>query len=397
MRHALPLALAALAWASAPALSTPAPEPPPEAVVVTLPFVGDEPNRVYVDLALDGGERFVMLLDTGASASVITPLMARKLGVAVRRNKESAYRRSTRIGRDIQFWVDTQSSDTGSKTGWEYGLLGGEFLDDYVVEIDFAARKVRFLDPKKYEVPKQVEAAGERVVPFKLLGTRISVPVEVNGKQLDVMLDTGSPSTGILSGKAARTAGIDAESLPGFGETGTVLGPMKVNLLETDRFRFAGVDLGSVPLLVAPRGWYNQAGPNDSVIGYDVLQQFALRIDYPRKRLWLKRLPNPRVTFYGADYAAAKRVGAFLTAQGDALHVWGIVSGGAAESYGLREGDAIVPAAGDKRMALEEVLGRIEARGELTVARREGEAWVDHVLPEESDPIGKPAADEAQD
>jgi hypothetical protein len=121
-----------------------APEPPPEAVIATLPFAASrEPNRVMVDLAKEGARPFVMMLDTGASDSVITPGMARELGVRVRKIKETPYRRATRLGRDLQFWVDTQSSDTSSRTGFEYGLLGGEFLDDYVLEIDFPGRTIR--------------------------------------------------------------------------------------------------------------------------------------------------------------------------------------------------------------------------------------------------------------
>lgn len=53
-----------------------------------------------------------------------------------------------------------------------------------------------------------------------------------------------------------------------------------------------------MPLLVAPKGLYNM-GPNDSVIGYEILRQFVIRIDYKRKRLWLKRSADPGVTFGG--------------------------------------------------------------------------------------------------
>ena len=42
---------------------------------------------------------------------------------------------------------------------------------------------------------------------------------------------------------------------------------------------------------VAPQGFYNQGFPGDSLIGYDLLAQFLVRIDYPRRRLWLRREP----------------------------------------------------------------------------------------------------------
>jgi hypothetical protein len=369
------------------ALAAGSPEPPPDAVLLDLPFLaGDEPNRVLVDLAPEGAEPFRLMLDTGAAASVLTPGMAKQLGVTVRRNKQSQYRRSTRLGRDLQFWIDTKSSDTGSKTGWEYGLLGGDFLDDYVLEIDFPGRKVRFLDPKKYRVPEQVDAEDERVLKVKVVGTRIAVPVEVDGKEIEVALDTGAPDTLILSGKAARQVGIDVDSLAPFGTGGTVLGPMEQRFYEAAAFRFGGFDYAPLPVIVAPKGWYNMALGNDSVVGYDVLRPFVLRIDYAGRRIWLKRTGDPRVTFFGADYATSKRIGAYLVPQRDALYLYRVGPGGVAAKYGLRDGDAIVPAAGEKPLGVDEAAARIESRGELTVARQQGDVWVDLVLPEMAEP-----------
>ncbi len=120
-------------------LATPssiASEPTLESVLADLPFLeSHEANRIYVDLAPAGHARpFRLLLDTGAAFSVLTPRFARAMGVHVRRLKHDPYRRKTRLDRDLLFYVDTRRSDTASRTGWEYGLLGGNFLAEYVVE-----------------------------------------------------------------------------------------------------------------------------------------------------------------------------------------------------------------------------------------------------------------------
>ena len=364
-----------------------APEPPPESVLATLPFAkSDEQNRVMVDLAPEGARPFVMMLDTGASDSVITPGMARQLGVSVRRTKQTPYRRATRLGRDLQFWIDTRSSDTASRTGWEYGLLGGEFLDDYVLEIDFPGKMVRFLDPKKYQVPEAVDAPEERVAQVVLAGTRISVPIRLNGHEFSVLLDTGAPMTGVLSGKAMDGAGIDIGTLPAFGEVGTVLGPMQTSLYEETDFALAGVGLGLVPLLVSPKGWYNQGGGNDSVVGYDLLAPFVIRIDYPRKRLWLKRVEPGPIRFNGADYMLAKQTGAFMSPVPGGHAVWAVTAGSAAAKLGLRVGDVIVSdeSLRDRALPTDEILRRILEGKELQVARKQGPIWVDTLLPEEA-------------
>ena len=51
-------------------------EPPPEAVLAVLPFLDSpEPNRIIVDLAPEGSAKPLrLMLDTGASHSVMTPL-----------------------------------------------------------------------------------------------------------------------------------------------------------------------------------------------------------------------------------------------------------------------------------------------------------------------------------
>jgi len=201
-----PLAILAALLAVAP-LSR-ASEPPPEAVLAELPFEAGESNRVIIDLAPEGSAKpFPLFLDTGADWSVLTPRMARDLGVKVRRLKNDPYRRETRLGRDLQFWIDDRSSDTASKTGWEYGLLGGQFLAEYVLEIDFPARRVRFLDRRRYEVPEQTDAPDEAVLPVKLVSNRPAVEIGVEGRPILVMLDTGAPPTATIQGRSA-TVGV---------------------------------------------------------------------------------------------------------------------------------------------------------------------------------------------
>ena len=320
-----------------------APEPAPEAVIAALPFApSPEANRVMVDLAPDGARPFVMMLDTGASDSVITPGMARQLGVRVRRTKDTPYRRATRLGRDLQFWIDTQSSDTASRTGWEYGLLGAAFLDDYVVEIDFPGKTVRFLDPKHYQVPEQVDAKDERVTELKLSSSRPLVPIRVNGKPLEVMLDTGDPGNGdaLREGDARGRHRCEGAALLRGVRNGA--GSDADPPARGEHFDLAGFPLGEVALLVAPKGWYNQGGPNDSTVGYDVLAPFVIRIDYAKKRLWLKRVESGPIRFNGADYALAKQTGAFMTTASGGHAVWAVKAGSPAAKLGVRVGDFIV-------------------------------------------------------
>ncbi len=317
-------------------------EPDPEAVLAELPFLdGDEPNRIYIDLAPEGhARRMRVMLDTGATFSAFTPQGARDIGVKVRRTKETPYRRKTLLGRDLQFYIDARSSDTGSKTRFEYGLLGGNFLAEYVVEIDFPGRRVRFLDHGRYEVPKEVDAPGEAVVRLNVVSSRPGMKVSFNGKSTTMLLDTGAPSGMMVSGKFAKKAGISSQSVPGYGAF-SVLGPVEIELGEAKEVAFGPFAFEDVPVEVAPNEFYNLGFPGDSLVGYDILSQFVVRIDYRRRRMWLKRDPDAVLTHLGVPYEPMRRSGLAMLRDGGRYVVYAVLPGSLGERCGVRAGDII--------------------------------------------------------
>lgn len=356
---------------------------PEDAVVAKLPFLDvAEPNRIFVDLAPDGSAPLQLMLDTGASDSVFTPLAARRAGVSVRRTKSSAYRRETLTGRDLQFWVDTSTSDTGSKTGWEYGLLGGGFLANYVVELDFTARNVRLLDPKRFSVPASAQEP-EHFVGKIGTSTRPVLDIEIDGHPLRVLVDTGWPSPVVLSGKAARAAGIDADALPEFGTAFTTRGPMPLRFFEASELKIGPFVFRNVPVQVAPKGWYGMAGEtDDSVIGYDLISRFLVRIDYPEKRIWLRR-ESDAVPYLGVDYAMTRESGAFLSPWPGLYRVDVVLPDTPAARLGLRPGDLVEKRAGAKTP--EAVLQAIRAGESMKVMRAEDGVMADvHLEPQKA-------------
>jgi predicted aspartyl protease len=284
-------ALIGLALAGSGVRAEPAPDPPAEAVLATLPFdPAARPRTIGIDLAPEGNARKLMFqLDTGADTSFVSPIMARAMGVKVSRTKSDPYRRMTRLGRDVLFYVDTRRSDTGSSSGAEFGLLGGSFLSGYVVELDFAQRRVRFLDPEQYEVPKSVSGKDEAVLPLKLVSNRPGLDVELNGRKTLLLLDTGAQPGLMLSGSHARNAKIAYEQAPACALLSVAVGRIDCHQTEIDRLEIGPFALEDRPVLVAPNGFHNLGFSGDSLIGYEVLREFLVRIDYPRERLWLQR------------------------------------------------------------------------------------------------------------
>jgi hypothetical protein len=362
---AVSLALAARAEESPSAV-------PPEAIIADLPFLeSPERNRIFVNLAPEGDRAFRLLLDTGASDSVLTPRYARDLGVTVRRVRDRPNERPTVLGRALQFWVDTESSEFASRTGWEYGLLGGTFLAEYVIDLDFAARRVRFIDADKWQVPKSVDAPNEAVLPLRVVGNRPFVNVEIEGKTVDLLLDTGAPMAMLLSGRSAKRADFAKPSLMPLAMAG-VLGPIEAYLVEADTLALGPFKFAPAPIVFAPHGAYNQGGSTDSVAGYELLAHFHARLDYRHTRIWLRRENGEPLGLFGQSYAAVRRVGLLAQVGDGGISVIGVLPDSPAAKLGLRARDEIefhrdMP----RDEELESVLGTIE-RGERIRALRPG-------------------------
>jgi hypothetical protein len=177
----------------------------------------------------------------------------------------------------------------------------------------------------------------------------------------------------------------------------TVKGKMPVSLYESDTVRFAGFLFDESPVLVAPRGAYNLGGNTDSIVGMDMIQQFTVRIDYPRQRIWLRR-EKTAVTYLGTDYASTREAGAFLYRVGNTYRVIGITPDSPAEKMGLQPGDVLVQPELEELRPLEETMAMI-VRGEpILVARSDSRGnWIDIALPLGSELEMAPLATDQRD
>jgi hypothetical protein len=128
-------------------------------VIVPIHVVG---NLAVVSVALEQRETAFLLLDSGASATIITPVMLRLLGLAVPPN---APRRQLAVigGRSIEVpFVRLSSLSVGSATVRDIevgvydvapqapvvdGLLGADVLQRFSATIDPAARRLRLVPP----------------------------------------------------------------------------------------------------------------------------------------------------------------------------------------------------------------------------------------------------------
>jgi hypothetical protein len=222
------------------------------------------------------------------------------------------------------------------------------------------------------------------------------VEIELEGQPVRVLLDTGAPDTLILSGAAVRKAGLALEPIVEVSGGG-VLGPIDLFLAEVEKFSLGSFTFGPLfPILVAPRGLYNQGTSTDSVLGYDVLAQFVVRLDYPRRRLWLRRQQGSPLTLFGVDYAAARHSGVLLVGS-DPLLAYLVFPGSPAERLGIRSGDSIASLEGGETPDAEAVLRAIDLGRRITVQREMGGEWRQVALADEAASILPPVGAAPED
>ncbi|MGH7419199.1 MAG: aspartyl protease family protein, partial [Candidatus Rokuibacteriota bacterium] len=123
-----------------------------------IPFMPGQP--IMVNARINGGGSTQLLLDTGAKGTVISPTALAALGISYRNAVRGSIKGVTGNADVLAVRIESievegarfgpllvVSHDAGLGSGRD-GLLGRDFLDNFIVTIDSAARVVT-LTPKK--------------------------------------------------------------------------------------------------------------------------------------------------------------------------------------------------------------------------------------------------------
>jgi predicted aspartyl protease len=162
------------------------------------------------------------------------------------------------------------------------GLIGGDLLSDYDVELDVSERQVRLWKASACRAD-QLPWSGPRATlsAHVTLGNRLVVPVAINGQPVDALLDTGSSisllSTGAARGLGARPTSADpVTSIHGVDGGSAIV-----------RFhRFASMDVGrdhvANPLIAVGE---TQFVSPEMLLGLDYLKGRKIWISYQTQQV----------------------------------------------------------------------------------------------------------------
>jgi hypothetical protein len=258
-----------------------------------------------------------LLVDTGGGFSSLSEKAVNALGLKPR---ESRVESRDLYGNVSEQFVRLDAIELGGLKGknvnlmiWAgrdvsfAGLIAGDMLEHYDVELNFVTRKLNLFSQDHCEGRVVYwPAASGTVVPFTTrsrFDTRIRVPVTLDGKHFQALVDTGAPSSVIGAGVAKEEFGITAAS-PGAG---------KVDDDQAFSYVFHNLTFGGIaisnpqvmihPDLVGTKDIADSIGSAplpeykrmdaDMLIGMDALTHFHLYIAYGERKLYITPPDQP--------------------------------------------------------------------------------------------------------
>lgn len=242
------------------------------------------------------------MVDTGNVRSMISGSLARRLGI-----HEKTTRTPMRMfgGRPAltEATIDDLEIDQMSAHSFEamvapagllptdtIGILSPDIMAQYDVDFDFAGGTFKVFTQN--HCPDRVvywTHSNYARVPFHIdYNGHILVPIRIDGKQVEAVIDTGTGTSTMSLGMAKSVFGIDASS-PGMTPTGE----QEINDISgvaTYRYPFAALTLEGVavtnPAITIVDDSHMAEGSTPLILGVQTLRQLHLYIAYGEKALY---------------------------------------------------------------------------------------------------------------
>ncbi len=334
-------------------------------------------NLVLVQLRVNNSRPLWFLFST-ASTSVIDTRIAKELGLPVQGKEalggiEAGLIPGISLGLPgvtalnltvASLPLDFLSSIMGRAIA---GTIGYDFISRFVIEVDYAAKKINVHAPATYRY-----SGSGNFLPIKFIDKRPFVPVKITmegRKAVEGMFDLETGSSGVMVvQRSFAEAHQLLNSVKGFrlGNVGGVGGSMSRTL----QGRVRNIQVGRF-VINNPLVSFSQAEPGkeatdgDGQIGGEVLRRFRLILDYSRQRVILE--PNEHL----AEPVEADMSGFELVAEGadlKTLTINEVLANSPAAEAGLQEEDELI--AIDGQPVTEFSLGQIRQ-----MLKREGKEY----------------------
>jgi hypothetical protein len=239
------------------------------------------------------------------------------------------------------------------------GLVGYDFFEKFVVEIDYESRVMRLFDPRTYHysgVGESIPIIVDEQARNPFLMAEITVPGAA-AQQRKLLIDTGS-NDALDDSFVAQSTGAKIEVVGGVG-----LGKeFKFDVGKVSRLKIGGMSFDDV----------NAGAGGVALIGGEILRRFTVVFDFAHTRVILE----PNEHFKDSFLFDASGVTLRLVPETGGFEVHAVIHGSPASEAGIKEGDVIQSIDGllSKHFNLHQVetmLQRAGAEHHLTVQRRD--------------------------
>jgi hypothetical protein len=279
-------------------------------------------NRVYLPVRVNGSRTYTMILDTGAAETFVSEKVAEELRLArqgsaqVRGNGEGVAHFP--LTKNVNFSVGEAALLEKMIVIYNYddlekhegraidGTLGVNFFHKYVVEIDYAARKLSVYDPATF-----LYSGAGAVVPLRILnnGTVALFDAKIVGTDGRAAMEAHlAVDSGTYSALRLFRPFVEKHALIGEGRGQVAsLGFGAGGEFRQVTGRVARLEIGGVKIVnpvadfsTDTRGVTATAN-YDGTIGGAILRRFTVTLDYSRARMILE--PNAE---FGTPFEADK-------------------------------------------------------------------------------------------
>jgi len=272
---------------------------PKRVAELTVVLVHDVP---FVTLTVNGMPA-TFILDTGAERSIVTTAAAERLGL---RPEVRISRQMRGIGGTVGLNLARMDSleaagdrlpDTTilvgasdfPRIGGETpdGLLGGDVLSDFDLDLDVPDRRLVFYDPAACPGAEPPWHPQATLAANRSLHDRLFFPVTLDGKALTAFIDTGAQNS-VIDTSAALSTGVTQARLR--GDPAAVARGASTQMVQLRRHQFGVLNVGGElvrdpSLLVTPLD-LNDA---DIVLGMDFVASRRVWLSYQMPRVFVGR------------------------------------------------------------------------------------------------------------
>jgi len=317
------------------------------AASTTLPFQLVN-NHIYATVEANG-KPFTFIFDSGG-VNVVTPPTAKVLGLESVGHMQGngggsghmdfglTKVKSLRIGDATitdQVVPVAPLEDLAPSEGMTGGgMIGFETFRRFVTVVDYGAKTLTFIDPKKFD-PKD----SGTPIPFQFDGNILVIEASYAGHKGGFIIDTGARMSLTLNTPFVKAQGLSAGSARSVtGVTGWGIGGPTRSIV----MRGAPLVIGpfTIDRPVAELSTDTAGSQNDAAlagnIGAGILKRFVVTLDYGHQLIYLKPIKGGI-----ADLDTFDRAGMWLNTDPDGFKIIDVMPNTPADDAGLKVGDIV--------------------------------------------------------